>query len=57
MVMANSSVRLGDGDLGPDATVDRDVLVEMRDGVRIACDVYRPKAPGRYPVLYAVSPT
>jgi hypothetical protein len=49
-------VRLGDGDLGPDATVDRDVMVAMRDGVRIACDVYRPVAPGRYPVLYAVSP-
>jgi hypothetical protein len=49
-------VRLGDGDLGPDATVDRNVLVEMRDGVRIACDVYRPAAPGRYPVLYGVSP-
>jgi uncharacterized protein len=56
MSIENSPVRLGDGDLGPDATVDRDVMVEMRDGVRIACDVYRPKAPGRYPVLYAVSP-
>jgi uncharacterized protein len=56
MAMESSSVRLGDGDLGPDATVDRDVMVEMRDGVRIACDVYRPKAPGPYPVLYAVSP-
>jgi putative CocE/NonD family hydrolase len=56
MVMESSSVRLGDGDLGPDSTVDHDVMVEMRDGVRIACDVYRPKAPGRYPVLYAVSP-
>ena len=49
-------VRLGDGDLGPDATVERDVMVEMRDGLRIACDVYRPVAAGRYPVLYAVSP-
>lgn len=56
MVMESSSVRLGDGDLGSDATADRDVMVEMRDGIRIACDVYRPTAPGRYPVLYAVSP-
>jgi uncharacterized protein len=31
-------------------------MVAMRDGVRIACDAYRPEAPGRYPVLYAVSP-
>jgi putative CocE/NonD family hydrolase len=50
------SVTLADGPLGPDATVDRNVMVAMRDGVRLACDVYRPKAPGRYPVLYAVSP-
>src|ERR1035437_3859981 len=46
---------LGDGPLGDDATVDKDVMVRMGDGVRIACDVYRPKAPGRYPVLYASS--
>lgn len=48
--------RLGDGDLESTATVDVDVMVTMPDGVRIACDVYRPLAPGRYPVLYAVSP-
>jgi len=47
---------LGDGPLGSDATVDRDVIVTMRDGVRLACDVYRPKAPGKYPVLYTVAP-
>ncbi len=53
---SGTSVVLGDGDLGPDATVDRNLMVSMRDGVRLACDVYRPTAPGRYPVLYAVSP-
>ncbi len=47
---------LGDGPLGGDATVDLDVMVPMGDGVKIACDVYRPRAAGRYPVLYAVSP-
>ena len=52
----SSKVRLGDGELGPDAVVERDVMVGMRDGVRIACDVFRPAAPGRYPVLYGVSP-
>lgn len=51
-----STIVLGDGPLGPEATVDCDVMVTMRDGVRLACDVYRPKAPGKYPVLYAVAP-
>ncbi len=51
-----ASVILGDGPLGDDATVDRDVMVRMRDGAHIACDVFRPRAPGRYPVLFASSP-
>ena len=51
-----ATVALGDGDLSPSATVERNVMVPMRDGVRIACDVYRPVAEGHYPVLYAVSP-
>jgi predicted acyl esterase len=32
---------------------ERDLTVVMRDGTRIALDVYRPDAPGRYPTLYA----
>ena len=32
---------------------ERDIIVAMRDGTRLAVDVYRPDAPGRYPVLYA----
>ena len=31
---------------------ERDVMVKMRDGVHLAVDVYRPNAPGKYPVLY-----
>ena len=31
---------------------ERDVMVVMRDGVRIAADIYRPGAPGRFPTLY-----
>ena len=31
---------------------ERDVMVPMRDGVRLAVDVYRPKAAGAHPVLY-----
>jgi uncharacterized protein len=34
---------------------ERDVRVSMRDGVRLAVDVYRPDAPEAYPVLYATS--
>lgn len=38
--------------------VDRDVMVAMRDGVRIAVDVYRPEEIGAetYPALLAASP-
>jgi predicted acyl esterase len=34
----------------------RDLVVRMRDGVRLSVDVYRPVAHGRYPVLYASAP-
>ncbi len=36
--------------------VEQPVFVTMRDGVRIACRIYRPDAPGRFPVLFAASP-
>ena len=32
---------------------ERDVMVSMRDGVHICIDIYRPDAPGRFPVLLA----
>jgi len=32
---------------------ERDISVVMRDGTRLAVDVYRPDAPAKYPVLYA----
>ncbi|WP_028221399.1 CocE/NonD family hydrolase [Paraburkholderia oxyphila] len=32
---------------------ERDVIVTMRDGTRLAVDVYRPDGAGPYPVLYA----
>lgn len=38
------------------AVVDRKVMVAMRDGVRMAADVYYPKAPGRYPVIFSRTP-
>ncbi len=36
--------------------VERGLLVPMRDGVRLATDVYRPAAPGRHPVLVQRTP-
>src|SRR6266508_1903640 len=36
--------------------LDRDVLVPMRDGVRLATDVYRPEGSGRYPVVLERTP-
>ena len=35
--------------------VERDVFVTMRDGVRVACDIFRPDVPGKFPSLYATS--
>ena len=32
---------------------DKDIAVPMRDGVNVVVDVYRPDAPGRFPVLLA----
>jgi predicted acyl esterase len=34
---------------------ERDVRIAMRDGTRLALDVYRPESEGRFPVLYAAA--
>jgi len=36
--------------------MDENVMVPMRDGVRLASDVYRPDAPGRFPVIVTRTP-
>ena len=36
--------------------VDRDVFIPVRDGVKLAVDIYRPDTPGKFPVLLAQSP-
>ena len=45
---------------GPDkmlpVVVEADVGAEMRDGTVLRADVYRPDAPGRYPVLLQRTP-
>lgn len=37
-------------------TIEHDLLVSMRDGVRLAVDVYRPPGDGPFPALLALSP-
>lgn len=37
-------------------TVERDVMVAMPDGVRLACNVYRPAKPGKFPVILSETP-
>src|SRR4030042_1793585 len=36
--------------------LDENIYVTMRDGVKIAVDIYRPEAEGRYPALLSMSP-
>lgn len=37
-------------------TVERDVLIPMRDGVQLCADVYRPASDGAFPALLAFQP-
>ena len=39
-----------------DMIFERDVEVELRDGTKIYIDVFRPKAPGEYPVVLGYAP-
>jgi predicted acyl esterase len=36
--------------------IEKDVTVTMPDGVRLACNVYRPNKPGRFPVILGMTP-
>jgi predicted acyl esterase len=36
--------------------VEKNIMVPARDGVRLAVDVYRPDAPGKFPALLGMSP-
>ncbi len=38
------------------AVVQRKVMIPMRDGVRIAADIYYPKTPGKYPTIWVRTP-
>ena len=35
---------------------EKNIYVEMRDGVKVACDICRPDAKGRFPALLSMSP-
>ena len=36
--------------------VDKNVMIPMSDGVKLAADIYRPDAPGRFPVIITRTP-
>ncbi|MGD0235440.1 MAG: CocE/NonD family hydrolase, partial [Syntrophorhabdales bacterium] len=36
--------------------IEKDVMVTMPDGVRLACDVVRPDKPGKFPVIFSMTP-
>lgn len=53
MLTQISTVR---GPLSPGIKLEDNVYVAMRDGVKLAVDVYCPEAEGRYPALLSMSP-
>ena len=38
------------------ATVDEKVMMPMRDGVRLATDIYRPKSNKKVPIIFSRTP-
>lgn len=38
------------------AVIDQKVMMPMRDGIRLATDIYRPKADGKYPIIFSRTP-
>ncbi len=45
-----------EGAPGGGMIVQKNVMVPMRDGVRLATDIFRPAAPGKYPVVLVRTP-
>src|ERR1700732_5343218 len=52
-VLATTGVRAADG---YEATIERGAPVQMRDGITLRADIYRPKADGKFPVLLTRTP-
>lgn len=44
------------GQLSDIAIVEEKVMMPMRDGIRLATDIYRPKADGTYPIIFQEHP-
>ena len=42
--------------LGEIAIIDQKVMMPMRDGVRLATDIYRPKTEGKVPIIFSRTP-
>ena len=40
----------------PTVTIEHDVQVKMRDGVVLHADIYRPNAPGKFPIILTRTP-
>ncbi|WP_372974008.1 CocE/NonD family hydrolase [Muriicola sp.] len=38
------------------AVVDQKVMMPMRDGIRLATDIYRPKGDGKFPIIFSRTP-
>ena len=38
------------------AVIDQKVMIPMRDGVRLATDIYRPKGGGKHPLILSRTP-
>lgn len=38
------------------AIIEEKVMMPMRDGIRLATDIYRPKAQGQYPIIFSRTP-
>jgi predicted acyl esterase len=39
-----------------DVRIEYDLRIPLRDGTRLAANLYRPAAPGRYPALLQYTP-
>ena len=38
------------------AVIDQKVMMPMRDGIRLATDIYRPKGDGKFPIVFSRTP-
>jgi putative CocE/NonD family hydrolase len=56
LVTGSAGTGIAQADPALPTSVDKNVMVPMRDGIRLATDVYRPSAPGTYPVILTRTP-